>query len=55
MENPRLEAVTRLLSLARIIRRQGKTPDEAIEALEWERKLAERLQQIESGQVAQAA
>ena len=55
-QNPRADAVTRILTIARVIRRQG-TPEEASEALEWERQLQSRLQEIESGQraIAKAA
>lgn len=44
--SPKAEAVKRILSIARLIRRQG-TPDEADEALEWEKQLERRLGDIE--------
>ena len=53
-ETDRVAAVRRILSIAQLVRRNG-TPNEADEALEWEKLLERRLQEIEAGAVAQAA
>lgn len=50
--NPQTKVRTRLLEMARIIRRTG-TPDEAMEAAEWEKLIQKKIDQPEA--VAQAA
>jgi hypothetical protein len=44
--SPQAEVLNRLLSLARLIRRQG-TPEMADEALEWEKQIMRRKADIE--------
>ena len=53
-QNPRLGTVKRLLSMAQLIRQHGN-PDEAAEALEWEKRLAERLGEVKEQEKPLAA
>jgi hypothetical protein len=53
-ENPRAQAIRRILSIAQLIRKNG-TPDEADEAIEWERLLQKRLAEVEASTLATAA
>jgi hypothetical protein len=53
-EDGRKAAINRILSIAKLIRKQG-TADEAAEALECERWLQNRLAQMEQSHVAKAA
>ena len=52
--NGRIAALNRIISITRLIRRNG-TPDEADEAVEWERQLQKRIEEIEKTEVAKAA
>lgn len=45
-ENPRLAAVRRILNIAQLVRQRG-TPDEAQEALVWEKQLEDRAKLLE--------
>lgn len=53
-EDPRAVAVKRLLTVAQLVRQRG-TPEEADEALEWEKQLQARLKTIEPKRELQAA
>jgi len=53
-EDPRGAVVKRLLSMAELFRTQAKITDEAEEALDWEKKLRKRAEEIESGQALAA-
>jgi len=47
VETPQLAAIRQLLAQAKIIRKNG-SPDMADEALEWEKKLAAREQELQA-------
>lgn len=49
--DPRAQAVKQILSLTQLIRRRG-TPDEAAEAIEWEKQLERRLGELEPQSLA---
>lgn len=56
-EDPRAIAVKRILNIAELVRQRGN-PDEASEAIQWEKQLRNRLKEIEANpnpQHAQAA
>jgi hypothetical protein len=54
-QNPRASVVNQLLGMAELFRTQAKVTDEADEALDWEKKLRARANEIEAGQLANAA
>lgn len=45
-ENPQAAAVKRILNIAQLVRTRG-TPEEAEEAIRWEKQLKSRLEEIE--------
>jgi len=54
VENPKLTVRQRLLEIARIIRRSG-TPDQALEAATWEKRIQRSIDEDSSGPIAEAA
>lgn len=48
--DPRLRVLNSLRASAEMFRQQGKNPVEVQEALDWEKKLHERIAQIEAEQ-----
>lgn len=52
--NPKAAAVRRILNIAQLVRTRG-TPDEAMEALNWEKQLEDRLKALESEPESKAA
>lgn len=52
--DPRVAAVRRILNIAQLVRQRG-TPEEALEAVEWERRLNGRLEELESQPVSRMA
>jgi hypothetical protein len=55
LENPRLAVVRRLLAMAELYRKQATIMDSADEALDWEKRLRARAQEIERSTLAHAA
>lgn len=53
--DPRLRVLNSLRASAEMFRQQGKNPIEVQEALDWEKKLHERIAQIEAESLPQAA
>lgn len=46
--DPRLRILNSLRSQAELFRQQGKNPAEVQEALDWEKKIHERIAQVEA-------
>lgn len=53
-ESPRVVAVKRILSITKLVRQRG-SPEEAEEAVEWEKLLMGRIQELEKQTFSQAA
>lgn len=47
VESPRVAAVKRILSITKLVRQRG-TPEQAEEAVAWEKQLQQRLNQLEA-------
>lgn len=45
-ENPRLAALKRIMNIAQLVRQRGE-PEAAMEALEWEKRLSDRIKELE--------